>query len=658
MTLQIKYLLLSLTLCCSHFFSLGQQSKIDSLQNILKTTTESSGREDIRHALYKELVNEADKQYDKNKFEQSAPLYEQAFAINPKENINIIYNAACSWARFGNKENAFNDLKIAIDNGWSDITLLKTDKDLFSLHNEKEWTALLTKLQADFSRKESSYFWGVFFGIMFILFLYNLFLFLSIKDISLFYYALFIFFCIHVHMFSVPEFGNYLVKVFPWVNYTSGIYKPFNLCVSIMMIFYLLFVRSFLNLKVNFKIVDKWMKFLIAYSIFTSIISIRNLHMPGFFFKPHSVLIVTLFIFVVSIWSWIKGNKSAKYFVLANTALTVGFTLAILNIIGIINISFKIYIFSPDQIGFVVFLALLSFALGDKINTLKIETIMAQEKALVVLEEKVQERTIEVVRQKEIIEEKNKDITDSINYAKRIQQAKLPDKKEIYSSLPQSFVLFKPKDIVSGDFYFFHKNVQSIFIASADCTGHGVPGAFMSLIGSEKLDDAVEQSIDTSEILKLLNKGIKTSLKQSDSDESTRDGMDIALCHVDTVNRIVKYAGANRPIWIIRNGQTTVEEIKATKKAIGGLTEDNQHFNSHEIKFQQGDTFYIFSDGYADTFSGQGGKKLTTKKFKEILLGIQNISMQDQELHLDNFIENWKSGTEQVDDILVIGVRM
>jgi serine phosphatase RsbU (regulator of sigma subunit) len=263
----------------------------------------------------------------------------------------------------------------------------------------------------------------------------------------------------------------------------------------------------------------------------------------------------------------------------------------------------------------------------------------------------------ETEQQKLIIEEKNKDITDSINYAKRIQQAKLPNKQEILNSFPQSFVLFKPKDIVSGDFYYFTANDQGIFIASADCTGHGVPGAFMSMIGSEKLDDAVAHSSDTSEILKHLNKGIKTSLKQSDSDESTRDGMDIAICSVDIENRIVKYAGANRPFWLIRKGQAAVEEIKATKKAIGGLTEDNQHFDSHEIKLQEGDTFYLSTDGYADTF-GKDGKKMMTKQFKEVLLSIQHKTMKEQEKYLDEFVENWKAGTEQVDDILVIGIRL
>jgi len=302
--------------------------------------------------------------------------------------------------------------------------------------------------------------------------------------------------------------------------------------------------------------------------------------------------------------------------------------------------------------------------------------IKSREKKLVAekekLEKTVEERTEELVhknivveQQKHLVEEKSeklgealKDITDSINYALRIQQAFLPNKKEINLSLPQSFILFKPKDIVSGDFYFFHKNKESVFIAAVDCTGHGVPGAFMSMVGSERLTDAVQQSNDTSAILSLLNKGVKTSLKQSSKDESTRDGMDIAICSVDTKNRIVKYAGANRPIWIIRKGQTEVEEIKATKVAIGGLTNDDQHFDTHEIKLQQGDTFYICTDGYADQFSGKDGKKLMTRKLKAILVSIQNKTMPEQEQYLDNFVEDWKAGTEQVDDILVIGIRV
>jgi len=272
-----------------------------------------------------------------------------------------------------------------------------------------------------------------------------------------------------------------------------------------------------------------------------------------------------------------------------------------------------------------------------------------------------------------LVEEKNKEITDSINYAKRIQQAKLPKIEEVNSFLPECFILFKPKAIVSGDFYFFHKNGELVIIAAADCTGHGVPGALMSMIGMERLENAVFQTNETSEILKQLNIGIKTSLKQSDSEESTRDGMDISLVCLD--NHILKnqkdkvamhYAGANRPLWIIRKGEKEIEEIKATKKAIGGLTDDDQHFDTHNLKLLKGDTFYIFSDGYADQFNADN-KKLMTRTFKEILLSIQDKSMEEQKEFLNTYIENWKAGTdpkgvmrnvEQTDDVLVIGIRV
>ncbi|MCW3085476.1 MAG: hypothetical protein JWP12_2842 [Bacteroidetes bacterium] len=268
-------------------------------------------------------------------------------------------------------------------------------------------------------------------------------------------------------------------------------------------------------------------------------------------------------------------------------------------------------------------------------------------------------------QQKKIITEKSeqlgealKSVKDSITYAKRIQQAKLPKQEDIDTAFRDNFILFRPKDIVSGDFYYFHKNERGIYIAAVDCTGHGVPGAFMSLIGYEKLEEAITHSNDPSEILNQLNKRIKTSLKQTDNTASTRDGMDIALCEVDLLTRTIKYAGANRPLWIIRNGSNVVEEIKATKKAIGGLTDDNQQFETHEIHLNSGDAFYIFSDGYADTFSGKTNKKLTTRKFKELLLSVKDTNMLSQKTFLNDFIKEWQAGTEPVDDILVMGIRL
>lgn len=258
------------------------------------------------------------------------------------------------------------------------------------------------------------------------------------------------------------------------------------------------------------------------------------------------------------------------------------------------------------------------------------------------------------------IEEKNREITDSINYAQRIQNAIMPEHSNMTKVLPDSFILFKPKDIVSGDFYFFLNHKNSIFLAAADCTGHGVPGAFMSLIGYEKLHDATHQTQHTGEVLSLVNRGIREALRQSSDTGSTRDGMDIALCSIKEVSgkTQVSFAGANRPLWIIRKGTNELEEVKATKKAIGGFTDADQQFDANELHLHKGDTFYLFSDGYADQFGGPSGKKLTTRRFKEFLLSIKELSMAKQAQRLEEYIEQWKAREEQLDDILVIGVRV
>jgi serine phosphatase RsbU (regulator of sigma subunit) len=287
--------------------------------------------------------------------------------------------------------------------------------------------------------------------------------------------------------------------------------------------------------------------------------------------------------------------------------------------------------------------------LSQKTIEQEIEKQLLLENQNKLLEEQVKQRTYELSL-------KNQEITDSIHYASRIQQALLINKDEIVKNINNHFILFKPKDIVSGDFYFYAKHQDYIFLAAADCTGHGVPGSLMSMIGHEKLKLAVAHTINPGEILTYLNKSIKEALNQHAEKDSTRDGMDIALVRINFLTNEVVYSGANRPIWIIKKDKSEIEEIKATKKAIGGFTDSEQIFDEHYMSLNEGDVFYLFSDGYADQF-GKNGKKLMTKKFKEILLSINSLNMLEQQNYLDNFIENWKSGIEQIDDILVIGVK-
>ncbi len=275
------------------------------------------------------------------------------------------------------------------------------------------------------------------------------------------------------------------------------------------------------------------------------------------------------------------------------------------------------------------------------------------------LEIQVEERTSEIIKQKTIIEEKNKDITDSINYAKTIQNAILPSKELKQELFPESFVLFKPKDIVSGDFYWFAEKDGKKLIATCDCTGHGVPGALMSMIGNNILNQIVNEKGHTSpdEILNQLHKEIRKSLKQEEQND-TKDGMDIALVTFNTDSEI-EFAGAQRPLWIIRNTEdASLTEIKGDKYAIGGLqAEAERKFTNHKITLSKGDRIYVSTDGFADQFN-VSDKKLMTSKFKEILLSIRQKSMPEQEKFLDDYIEDWKGRREQIDDILVIGIKI
>lgn len=266
---------------------------------------------------------------------------------------------------------------------------------------------------------------------------------------------------------------------------------------------------------------------------------------------------------------------------------------------------------------------------------------------------------------KVVIEKKHTEIIDSVNYAKRIQEAILPNVREITSHIPQSFIYFKPRDIVSGDFYWFSRKDDKSVIAAIDCTGHGVPGAFMSMIGNTLLNEIVNERgvTDPALILNNLNFEVNRSLKQTQQDSESRDGMDGAICCLELPSPNgegqgvrLQYAGANRPLYLIRNG--VLEETKANKFSIGGLEYDaSKSYTTHSFNLQKNDTVYIFTDGFPDQF-GTNGKKLMTKKFKEILLSIQDKTMQEQKEFLTDHIEKWKGDTEQTDDLLVIGIRV
>ncbi|MBL7859298.1 MAG: PAS domain S-box protein [Cyclobacteriaceae bacterium] len=255
------------------------------------------------------------------------------------------------------------------------------------------------------------------------------------------------------------------------------------------------------------------------------------------------------------------------------------------------------------------------------------------------------------------IQNKNKKITESINYAKRIQTAILPNSRVISKALPDSFILYKPRDVVSGDFPWFVQIKDDIFIAAVDCTGHGVPGALLSLIGYFLLNDIVRSRkiTEPGKILDLLDEGVTTTLRQ-DEDATTKDGMDIALCKINLNAGEVEYAGAHRPLYIMKAG--VMEEIKGNKFPIGGGIFKNQtNFTNTKVTLKKGDSIYFSSDGFPDQFGGPEGRKFGPKKTREIIERVHQLPMQEAIATFDHEWENWRGETKQTDDVLLIGIK-
>ncbi|KAB2867301.1 MAG: SpoIIE family protein phosphatase [Bacteroidales bacterium] len=289
------------------------------------------------------------------------------------------------------------------------------------------------------------------------------------------------------------------------------------------------------------------------------------------------------------------------------------------------------------------------------------------------LDKKVKERTAEVVAQKEEIEsqkdelekqrdilaEQQKHIMDSILYAKRLQYAILPTDEFVKELFPESFILFHPKDIVSGDIYWFYKQGNKRFFSAIDCTGHGVPGALVSMVGHNWLDYAVKDlKLDRPvDILEALNRGVTTTFKEKDEDNAVKDGMDIALCCVDYTTMKLEFAGAYNPALIIRNGELI--QLKGDKCPIGAFSRRAATGYTHqEMDVQKGDMVYVFSDGYTDQFGGEDNRKFLMSNFKKLLVDVHQYPIKEQKDKMEEVLFDWMKYESQLDDILVIGIRI
>lgn len=286
------------------------------------------------------------------------------------------------------------------------------------------------------------------------------------------------------------------------------------------------------------------------------------------------------------------------------------------------------------------------------------------------LEKEVEDRTREIVKQKNKIEKQNEqrkelleNITASIRYAKRLQENILPTDSQVSALLPESFIFYRPKDIVSGDFYFVKPFNDKIVFAAVDCTGHGVPGAFMSLVGHNSLNHALANNpdLDPGNILNDLSRFAAEAMNQKGHESSVRDGMDMALCVYDPKNSIIEFAGAQNPLYLIRDGKLRI--FKADKMAIADSNMASKSFTSKSINLLENDMIYIFSDGYVDQFGGEQGKKFYYEPFRNLLIEISRLKAEEQLKTIESRMESWRMSSrkherfEQVDDMLIMGVR-
>lgn len=287
---------------------------------------------------------------------------------------------------------------------------------------------------------------------------------------------------------------------------------------------------------------------------------------------------------------------------------------------------------------------------AQKLQTTLIASLRAY-RELKRIEDIVEARTNELA-------ERNRDMMDSIRYAKRIQTAILPDAATIDKYFPDSFIFFQPKDIVSGDFYWFSNHGHFSVVADIDCTGHGVPGALMSIIGYNLLTRIVREMevFEPEKMLNQLDLLVKEFLKQEEENVVVRDSMDMGLCVVNSHKKALYYAGANRPMYLL-SGKELVE-FGGERNPVGDTLIEQKNFSQHEYHYKPGDRIYLFSDGFTDQFGGERGKKYTNKRFKEFLLGVQHLDMKQQLERVRTEFHKWMGNRKQLDDVSIVGVEL
>jgi serine phosphatase RsbU (regulator of sigma subunit) len=521
------------------------------------------------------------------------------------------------------------------------------------------------------SIQRSQFLGGLYYGVfLFVILIYFTF-YIILRDVSFLIYTLYVTstgllqFSMdgYMHEFIFTSGGYFTQHIVPLAGGFTGA-------------LILLYTKNYLKLSLSFPRINILMNVLLCALCVSILLSL----IPGFTYEISYPMVngfsmiglITILLSAVHVKS--KGVHVSVLFLLGMSVFIIGAAIFILGNFSVIN--------APNltrnalKVGTLLEIICLSILMAGKYKTLQEEKEEAQKQLLIELEginerleHQVAERTKVIEQKSNELEEKNDDIMASIKYAERIQRAILPSEAKFKTWLPTAFVLFKPRDVVSGDFYWMDKVVTEpidgspsknlIIYATADCTGHGVPGAFVSIVGDSLLRvGRTRRDVNTpGEVLDFLNEGIYETFNSQFSKETIRDGMDIALCAIDFDAPKLYFSGAKNPVYIVRNNE--VLELKGDKRPIGLVNEnDTAKFINQEMDLIKGDIIYTFSDGYADQFGGPKGKKFMYGKLKKLLLEINGEPMEKQREVLDQRFMDWKGSIEQLDDILLIGVKI
>ncbi len=528
---------------------------------------------------------------------------------------------------------------------------------------------------------------GIFQGLIWIMVFYNFLIFILNKEKVYLYYSLYLLgTALFLMVMSSLALDGINGQLFHYIWYFAG------LCVA----FYFLFMRSFLKTNELFPRLDKAIKiaiyiqflvvaFVMIYHFTNDIKLIATLYFLSIALQALFILVLLICLLFILNNKKMKKRRNKKliyFFVAGSFALIVGAATG--NIMNFLDITSRTVGGVFIQAGIVAEILLFSMGLGYRMKLNEEDKQRVQGKLIVQLkqnqslqrtlnqelEQKVAERTQEIEQQKEQINKKNhqlletnKKMTDSITYAARIQAAILGDINQLEEELGDSFILFRPRDIVSGDFYWLKKikieeKTYKIFVI-ADCTGHGVPGAFMTVMGVDSLEEIVghEKIWQPNQILYKLDQRIRAATTQrKTTGRQIRDGMDIVILVFEEGTNKAYFAGAKNPLFHIRGDEHLL--TKGSTSAIGGTTKKTKSFSMHEITYQKGDVFYLYSDGFQDQFGGEKGMKYMSKIFRKKLVEISNFPMKTQKEILDKEFVSWKGTQSQTDDVILAGIRM